>query len=55
MKGPNVSLQRAFLDAMFILELFHGDLNILSELALLVLVDEQDMLDPAWGKQYFCL
>lgn len=55
MQRSNVSLQRSFLDAMLILELFHGDLNILPELALLVLVDEQNMFDPAWGRQYFCL
>ena len=55
MECADVGLECSFFDAMLIFELFHGDLYILSELALLVLVDEQDVFDSAWKGMYFCL
>ncbi len=55
MECADIGLECSFLDAMLILELLHGDLDILPEFALLILVDEQYVLDPAWGVGYFCL
>lgn len=46
MQSTNISLECSFFDTMLIFELFHGDLHILPELALLVLIDEQDVFDP---------
>lgn len=55
MERADISLERSFLDTVLILELLHGDLHILPELALLVLVDQQNMFDPEWWREYFCL
>lgn len=54
-KCAHVGLEGAFLDAVLVLELLEGDLYVLAEFALLVLVDEEDVLDPACEERYFCL
>lgn len=51
----HVGLEGPLLDAVLILELLEGDLHVLAQFALLVLVDEKDVLDPAWEGGYFCL
>lgn len=47
MKCAHVGLECSLLDAMLILELLEGDFHIFAQFALLVLVYEQNMLDPA--------
>lgn len=54
-EGAHVGLECSFLDAVLILELLEGDLYVLAQFALLILVDEQYVLDPVWDSGYFCL
>lgn len=46
LEGANVSFEFAVLHAMGIFELLKSDLNVLSQVALLVLVLKKEMLNP---------
>lgn len=54
-EGAHVGLECSLFDAVLILELLEGDLYVLAQFTLLILVDEQYVLDPAWDSGYFCL
>jgi hypothetical protein len=54
-EGPDVCFEGPFLDPVLVFELLEGDLDVLPELALLVLVDEHDVFYSGWGGCYFCL
>ncbi len=55
MDGSDVCLESSFLDPVLVLQLFEGDLHVLPQLALLVLIDKHDVLDPTSANPYFCL
>lgn len=54
-ESTHVGLECSFFDAVLILQLLKGDLYVFAEFALLILVYEEDMLDPEWEGSYFCL
>jgi len=55
MQRSDISLKSSLLYAMLIFQLLKGDLHIFSKLALLILVDEENMLDSNSMMGYFCL